>query len=111
MPKARIAEHARRLADIPNIGPAMVEDFRNLGIEHPRQLAGKDPHALYLRLCEVTGMRHDPCVLDTFISAVRFMEGAPPHPWWHYPAERKAMSQSVSQDMPTHVVDAPRRQR
>jgi hypothetical protein len=29
-------------------------------------------------------------VLDTFIAAVRFMEGAPPHPWWHYTAERKA---------------------
>jgi hypothetical protein len=25
----------------------------------------------------------------TFISAVRFMEGAPARPWWHYTAERK----------------------
>lgn len=23
------------------------------------------------------------------ITAVRFMQGAPPHPWWHYTAERK----------------------
>jgi hypothetical protein len=89
MPKARHASEARRLADIPNIGPAMVADFRNLGIERPAQLSGQDPYALYDRLCRVTGVRHDPCVIDTFISAVRFMDGAPPHPWWHYTAERK----------------------
>src|SRR3546814_5963189 len=59
MTKARNAGEARRLADIPNIGPAMVEDFRNLGIEQPGQLAGKDPYALYERLCAVTGVRHD----------------------------------------------------
>jgi pathogenicity locus Cdd1 protein len=28
-------------------------------------------------------------VLDTFIAAVRYMEGAPKRPWWHYTAERK----------------------
>jgi hypothetical protein len=90
MPKARFARDARQLADLPNIGPAMAADFRKLGIEQPSQLVGKDPYALYQQLCRVTGVRHDPCVLDTFISAVRFMAGAPPHPWWHYTAERKA---------------------
>lgn len=89
MTKARTAADAQRLADIPNIGPAMVEDFRNLGIERPAQLVGKDPYALYERLCKITAVRHDPCVCDAFISAVRFMEGAPPHPWWHYTDERK----------------------
>jgi hypothetical protein len=89
MAKARTAVEALRLSDIPNIGPAMVEDFRNLGIEQPGQLVGKDPYVLYDRLCALTGVRHDPCVIDTFISAVRFMEGAPPHPWWHYTGERK----------------------
>lgn len=87
--KARTAGEATRLQDIPNIGPAMVEDFAVLGIARPAQLAGQDPFALYQRLCRKTATRHDPCVLDTFISAVRFMEGAPPHPWWHYTAERK----------------------
>lgn len=89
MPKARTAADAARLADIPNIGPAMVADFRDLGIQRPRQLVGKDPYALYARLCASTGVRHDPCVIDTFISAVRFMEGAPARPWWHYTEERK----------------------
>src|SRR3546814_18055244 len=84
MTKARNAGEARRLADIPNIGPAMVEDFRNLGIEQPGQLAGKDPYALYDRLCSVTGVRHDPRAIDTFISPLRFMNRAPPYPLCHY---------------------------
>ena len=88
--KARAAAEARNLLHIPNIGPAMVKDFHQLGITLPAQLVGKDPFAVYTRLCELTGVRHDPCVLDTFISAVRFMEGAPALPWWHYTAERKS---------------------
>ena len=87
--KALAASEDVKLQHIPNIGPAMVEDFKMLGISGPAQLAGADPFALDRRLCKITGTRHDPCVLDTFISAVRFMEGGPPHPWWHYTAERK----------------------
>ena len=45
---------------------------------------------MYRALCEATGARQDPCVLDVFIAVVRFMEGGPPTPWWHYTAERKA---------------------
>lgn len=88
--KARTATDARHLLHIRNIGPAMVADFHQLGITLPAQLAGSDPFKLYRRLCELTGVRHDPCVLDTFISAVRFMEGAAPLPWWHYTEERKS---------------------
>jgi hypothetical protein len=35
------------------------------------------------------GQRHDPCLLDTFIAAVRYMEGGPKKPWWEYTAQRK----------------------
>lgn len=87
--KARTAAEAQKLEDLPNIGKAMAGDFRLLGIAHPRQLVGRDPYRLYDELCAATGARHDLCVIDTFISAVRFMEGAPPHPWWRYTAERK----------------------
>ncbi|MDQ6655505.1 MAG: helix-hairpin-helix domain-containing protein [Verrucomicrobiota bacterium] len=89
MKKAADAQAATTLEAIPNVGRSVAQDLRSLGIERPRQLIGRDPHALYLALCERTGVRQDPCVLDTFISAVRFMEGAPPLPWWHYTAERK----------------------
>jgi hypothetical protein len=87
--KAESAEVCTSLAQIPNIGPAMVADFRLLGIDKPAQLRGQDAFALYGRLCTLTEQRHDPCVLDTFLAAVDFMDGAPPRPWWHYTAERK----------------------
>jgi predicted flap endonuclease-1-like 5' DNA nuclease len=77
------------LEDIPNVGPSIAGDLRRLGIRAPRELAGRDPYALYEALNRATGTRHDPCLLDTFIAAVRFMEGAPARPWWKYTAERK----------------------
>ncbi len=77
------------LEDLPNVGPAIAADFVRLGIRAPRELAGRDPYALYDELNRITGRRHDPCLLDTFIAAVRFMDGAPARPWWKYTAERK----------------------
>ncbi len=78
-----------RLEDIPNVGPAVAAELRRLGIRSPGELPGRDPYALYDDLCRLTGRRHDPCLLDTFIAAVRFMEGGPKKPWWTYTAERK----------------------
>lgn len=88
--KATTAQAATRLEDIPNVGPSIADDLRALDIFEPRQLIGKDPYALYRRMAEVTGVAHDPCLCDTFIAAVRFMEGFPSRPWWYYTAERKA---------------------
>jgi hypothetical protein len=79
----------RALEDLPNVGRAIAADLRRLGIAAPAQLRGRDPYALYDELCRVTGQRHDPCLLDTFIAAVCFAEGEPAKPWWHYSAERK----------------------
>ena len=78
-----------RLEDIPNVGPSIAADLRQLGISSPDELRGSDPYALYDALGRITGRQHDPCVLDTFISAVRFMQGEPKKPWWKYTAERK----------------------
>ena len=78
-----------RLEDIPNVGPAIAADFRRLGITSPDELPGRDPFAFYDELCNVTGQRYDPCVLDVFIAAVRYMEGGPERPWWKYTAARK----------------------
>jgi hypothetical protein len=77
------------LEQIPNVGPAIAADLRRLGVARPDDLLGRDPYALYEELCRVTGRRHDPCVLDTFLAAVRFMGGEPARPWWAYTAERK----------------------
>ncbi|KAI9881645.1 MAG: hypothetical protein M1823_006644, partial [Watsoniomyces obsoletus] len=88
-PKAATADACRRLDQLPNVGPAMADDLRLIGIHDPAHLKGEDPLTLYRRLCEITGRRHDPCVLDTFLAIVDFMSGAAPAPWWAYTPQRK----------------------
>lgn len=79
----------KQLTDLPNVGKAVAEDLRLLGFHSPEQLAGQSPFEMYERLCRKTGQRQDPCVLDTFMSITRFMDGEPPRPWWEYTAARK----------------------
>lgn len=88
-PQTKARAEIAALEDIPNVGPAIAADLRRLGIASPDDLPGRDPYAMYDDLCRITGQRHDPCLLDTFIAAVRFMEGEPKTPWWKYTAERK----------------------
>jgi hypothetical protein len=88
--KARHADECEALEQLPNIGPSLAGDLRRLGIQHPRELAGRDAFQLYQTLCTLTGRRQDPCVLDTFLAATDFMRGAPARPWWTYTAARKA---------------------
>lgn len=89
-PARVVRERVRRFTDLPNIGPAMAQDFERLGYTAPQQLAGADPLQLYTALCTVSGERQDPCVLDVFMSVTDFLAGAEPQPWWHYTALRKA---------------------
>lgn len=77
------------LQQIPNVGPAIASDLRVIGVQSPQDLLGKDPYNMYEALCETTGDRHDPCVIDVFIAAVRFMTGESAKPWWKYTPERK----------------------
>ncbi len=81
--------NTRKLTDLPNVGPAMARDLELIGIVVPTDLEGRDPFVLFELLCEKTGVRHDPCVLDTFMSITDFMGGNPPQPWWAYTDERK----------------------
>ena len=87
--RSKVRTDVARLEDIPNVGVSVAGDLRQLGITSPGDLPGRDPYALYDNLCRITGQRHDPCLLDTFIAAVRYMEGGPKTPWWKFTAERK----------------------
>ena len=78
-----------RLEDLPNVGMATAGDFHTIGIDHPQDLIGQDAYRMYDTLCEMTGARHDPCMIDIFLSAVDFMEGGDPRPWWSFTEERK----------------------
>lgn len=90
VPKARHAAECETLEQLPNIGPALAADLRLIGVRAPSELPMRDGYALYRSLCEATGRRQDPCVLDSFLAIVDFMRGAPPLPWWRYTAQRKA---------------------
>jgi hypothetical protein len=83
-----------KLEELPNVGFSIADDLRQLGVSNPQDLVGRDPFAMYDELCRLTGQRHDPCLLDTFIAAVRFMGGESARPWWKYTAERKRQLES-----------------
>jgi len=88
-PSKVVRENIRKLTDLPNIGKAGASDLELLGIEKPDDLVGLDPYEMYERLCILTGSRHDPCVIDVFISVTSFINGGEPKVWWAYTAERK----------------------
>lgn len=87
-----------RLTDLPNVGQAMAGDLRLVGIHEPQQLTGRCPLEMYDQLCQKTGHRHDPCVIDVFMSVTRFMSGDIPRPWWEYTHERKRMFSKAQQN-------------
>jgi len=89
MGKVKSARDAVELEQIPNIGPSIADDLRGIGIKRPADLRGKNGFKLYEKLNRKTGMRHDPCVCDTFLAAVDFMNGSKARPWWKFTAERK----------------------
>ena len=93
------------LEQLPNVGPAIAADLRLIGVTLPQDLRGRDPYAMYDDLCRTTGSHHDPCVIDVFISAVRFMAGEPKKPWWEYTPQRKrelaARSENQEDPAPT----------
>ncbi len=89
--KAKKAADAKRLEDIPNVGMSTVKDLRGIGIDTPMQLKGNDGIELYHKLNKITGIRHDPCVADTFLAAVDFMNGGKAKPWWKFTNDRRRL--------------------
>ena len=83
-------ETVSKLEELPNIGRAIADDLRLIGIDYPQKLIGKDPFKLYHRLCDLSGVKQDPCVLDVFMAVVNFMEGGKVLPWWKFTNERKS---------------------
>jgi len=84
----------RRLEDLVSIGPAMIRDFRLLGIHSVAQLSRRNPEKLYEQLCEATGQAQDICCLDVFRAAVAQARN-PKLPveqrqWWYWSRRRKA---------------------
>ncbi|WP_321475089.1 helix-hairpin-helix domain-containing protein [uncultured Paludibaculum sp.] len=83
----------RKLKDLDGIGPKMLKDFELLGIANIDQLKKHSGRKMYDRLCELTGQRQDPCVLDTFVCAVAQAKDpnlpAEQRNWWYWSRVRK----------------------
>lgn len=77
--------------ELTNVGPAVVQYLARVGITEQSQLVCQDPVELFDQLCAIDGRQHDPCLLDTFMSAVEQADGAPPRPWWDYTADRNRL--------------------
>ncbi len=71
-----------------NVGPATADDLIRLGYRAVEELRGADATTIYQRLCEIDGVRHDPCVHDVFASVIDQADGKPARRWWLYSQER-----------------------
>jgi len=88
-----MAAQARRLEDLVSVGPAMVRDFKLLGIHTVAQLSRRNPERLYESLCEISGQTREICCLGVFRAAVAQAEN-PRLPleqsqWWYWSRRRK----------------------
>ena len=52
-----------RLDELPNIGKAMAKDLQLIGINHPKELIGKEAWVLYDILCTASGTKQGETVL------------------------------------------------
>jgi hypothetical protein len=83
----------RQLRDLTGVGPAIERDLIALGVRTVPDLARRDGDELYADLCRLTGVKQDPCVLDTFRCAVA--QASDPHlsleqrNWWWWSQQRK----------------------
>ncbi len=89
-----MASEARRLEDLISIGPAMIRDFKLLGISSVAQLSRRSPEKMYEKLCTITGQAVDLCCLDVFRAAVAQARNprlaAEKCEWWYWSRVRKA---------------------
>ena len=88
--------HTRTLRQIRGVGKSIEANLHALGIHTVDQLAASDGLALYEGLNRLTGVRQDPCVLDTFRCAVAQARNtdlpAEQTNWWWWSQQRKNRS-------------------
>ena len=90
-------ETISRFEELPNVAKAIAADLKLIGLDRPQDLIGKNPLQLYKQLCDITGKKQDPCVLDVFSSIVHFMDGGEPLPWWLFSRDRKRLKRLSEQ--------------
>lgn len=81
---------------MPNIGPRMADDLVRLGVRRVSDLVGRDPMEMYDAISALDGVRHDPCVLDTYMAVVDHATTGSCHPWWRYTPKRKTLLRKLA---------------
>ena len=90
------------LRELMSVGPKTLQNLTLLGIETVEQLSEEDPDRLYLKINEITEMKHDPCVWDIFAAIIDEAKTGNKKPWWEWTKVRKICQREgsfcVSQD-------------
>jgi hypothetical protein len=89
-----------QLQTLPNVGPATAADLLRLGVASVDDLSRRDPKELYDRISAMDGVRHDPCVLDTYAAAIHAARTGEARPWWEFSDARKRAISSTSRPKP-----------
>jgi len=85
---------SRGLESIPGVGRSIAQDLRDIGIDRPSCLKGKNPQRLYEKLCRIRGQHIDRCMLYTLRCAVYYVntpaEARDPEKlqWWSWKDEQ-----------------------
>jgi pathogenicity locus Cdd1 protein len=91
----------RELADLISVGPATLRNFAVLGVRSVAQLARRNPHRLYEKLCRITGQGIDVCCMDVFVASVAQARNprlpAGQSQWWYWSRTRKRGHKEVKE--------------
>jgi hypothetical protein len=94
----------RTLRDLRGVGSSIEADLKSLGIHTVDQLARQEGITLYNQLNALTGVRQDPCVLDTFNCAIAQARNpnlsTEQKNWWWWSQQRKL---AVTNRVATHI--------
>ena len=83
---------SRDLLKLKNVGKAVLEDLRLLGIHSVEQLKDENPDRLFKKLEEITHKKQNPCVWDVFAAIIHQVRTGQALPWWYFTQLRKSNS-------------------
>jgi nucleotidyltransferase/DNA polymerase involved in DNA repair len=84
----------QELLKLMNVGPAVLRKLHLLGIETVDQLKKQSANHLYEELQRLTGVKHDPCLWDTFAAIIHEAKTGEKYPWWYWSKIRKSKNKN-----------------
>ncbi len=83
------SKFSNELMTLKNVGKATYDDLALLGIDSIKKLAKCEADDLYMRIQQITGTKHDPCVWDVFAAIIHEARTGEKQPWWNWTPVRK----------------------